>query len=245
MDHDQKRQYDHLTGEYVSLARVDPAKRYLQYPEALRLLGPVSGLRLLDIGCGDGTFTRMLARCGARVVAYDPSPLQIAAAREQEKREGLGIAYFLGDRPEIPAHQQFDKAVSVMVLLYATDKGDLFAIFNYVHKNLKNGGSFLSITYNPAYQRTGKVFYNRRFSKVAAGEARVDFFDGRGNLKISAAFTDFASEDFEEAARKAGFASLEWLRLQITGEGRRVMGENFWRDFENDPPYIGLRVLKG
>lgn len=38
----------------------------------LATVGPVDGLRILDIGCGEGHLTRALAKCGARITGYDP-----------------------------------------------------------------------------------------------------------------------------------------------------------------------------
>ena len=47
----------------------------------VELLGPVKGLRILDIGCGDGVLTERLAADGADVVAIDASESQVAAAQ--------------------------------------------------------------------------------------------------------------------------------------------------------------------
>jgi len=38
----------------------------------LATIGPVAGLRILDIGCGEGALSRALAKLGARVTGYDP-----------------------------------------------------------------------------------------------------------------------------------------------------------------------------
>jgi len=38
----------------------------------LATIGPVRGLRIIDIGCGEGALTRALAKLGAQVTGYDP-----------------------------------------------------------------------------------------------------------------------------------------------------------------------------
>ncbi len=38
----------------------------------LATVGPVAGLRILDIGCGEGGLSRALAKLGAHVTGYDP-----------------------------------------------------------------------------------------------------------------------------------------------------------------------------
>lgn len=64
----------------------DPASLAL-----LNLLGPVTGLRVLDVACGHGRLTRELARRGASVVGIDISGILISKAVEAEQNDPLGI----------------------------------------------------------------------------------------------------------------------------------------------------------
>jgi SAM-dependent methyltransferase len=48
----------------------------------------VRGLKVTDIGCGDGSMTRHLAHAGATVVGIEPSPQQLARARAAEPVAG-------------------------------------------------------------------------------------------------------------------------------------------------------------
>src|SRR5690348_3468363 len=70
----------------------DPATRAL-----LDLLGPVAGLRVLDVACGHGRITRALARRGAQVTGVDISGNLIGKARKTEQDERLGIRYLHAD----------------------------------------------------------------------------------------------------------------------------------------------------
>jgi 2-polyprenyl-6-hydroxyphenyl methylase / 3-demethylubiquinone-9 3-methyltransferase len=56
-------------------------------------LDALSGLRILDIGCGAGLLTEPLARLGAHVVGADPSESNIAVARLHAEQQGLAIDY--------------------------------------------------------------------------------------------------------------------------------------------------------
>src|SRR5215218_1951150 len=62
-------------GEPPEIFRDDPwMRRYVFDPgraDPLRLLGPLEGLRVLDVGCGWGLYSEQLARAGADVVALD------------------------------------------------------------------------------------------------------------------------------------------------------------------------------
>jgi len=71
---------------------------------------PLEGRRLLDIGCGDGTFARSLAGRGARVAGVDPNPEALTVARES-----VSPGTFLAARAEaLPfADASFDGAVFI------------------------------------------------------------------------------------------------------------------------------------
>jgi 2-polyprenyl-6-hydroxyphenyl methylase/3-demethylubiquinone-9 3-methyltransferase len=56
-------------------------------------LDALSGLRILDIGCGAGLLTEPLARLGAHVVGADPSESNIAVARLHAEQQSLAIDY--------------------------------------------------------------------------------------------------------------------------------------------------------
>lgn len=85
-------------------------------------LAPESGLRWLDVGCGNGAFTEMLVgRCApALVQGIDPSEAQLAFART---RPASHVARFLqGDAMALPfSDSTFDVAVMPLVIFFVPD----------------------------------------------------------------------------------------------------------------------------
>jgi SAM-dependent methyltransferase len=59
----------------------------------LELVGPPTGLRILDVGCGDGILAVELAARGAQATGVDPSPQMIAAARKRAQRNGKDVSF--------------------------------------------------------------------------------------------------------------------------------------------------------
>src|SRR6266436_9231732 len=88
----------------------------------LNWLAPKSGLRWLDVGCGNGAFTEMLVeRCApVSVQGIDPSEGQLAYART---RPVSRVAQFRqGDAMALPfAGDTFDAAVMPLVIFFVPD----------------------------------------------------------------------------------------------------------------------------
>jgi ubiquinone/menaquinone biosynthesis C-methylase UbiE len=85
-------------------------------------LKPPSGLRWIDVGCGNGAFTELLAeRCApAEIQGIDPSEPQLAFARS---RHSAGIAQFRqGDAMALPfPDRSFDAAVMALVIFFVPE----------------------------------------------------------------------------------------------------------------------------
>ncbi len=81
-----------------------------------RVAGPLSGLRALDIGCGEGDKTRALAAMGAEAVGLEPRAEAVAAARA--KGGGEFVVGGIGDAPDIG---RFDLTVFTLSLHHTPD----------------------------------------------------------------------------------------------------------------------------
>jgi SAM-dependent methyltransferase len=85
-------------------------------------LAPASGLRWIDVGCGTGAFTQLLAdRCApAEVQGVDPSEGQLAFACN---RPAARVAQFrVGDAMALPfPAASFDAAVMALVLVFVPE----------------------------------------------------------------------------------------------------------------------------
>ena len=237
-------QYDkEKSSEYARMVENDPSKKYSQYPEALRLLGELENKNVLDIGCGSGGFTRMMAEKGAKVVGYDPAEEQVRKAQDAERNNPLGIKYFVSDRPSISSDIKFDLASSVLVLPHAETKEKLEEIFKYAQESLLPDGRFVSITLNPDFKRLGENTYNRRFTRKD-GRNYADFLDNQGNVLLSLNSKYHSRADYEEAAKNAGFKRIEWITLAVDPKGKEDLGEEYWDKYEEDCPWIGLIAYK-
>jgi len=99
----------------LSRAGYDVCRDHQNTPAFFEMLPDVAGLDGIDIGCGEGHNTRLLAARGARVVAVDfVSGFVRAAAMEQPN----GIRYAVADALRLPfADGSFDFATAFMSLM--------------------------------------------------------------------------------------------------------------------------------
>ncbi len=115
-------------------------------------LGSLTGLRLLDIGCGGGLLCEPLARLGAAVVGADPSERNIAVARHHATQSGLTIDYRQAAAETLAAAgETFDVVLAMEVVEHVTDVG-LFV--DAAAAMVKPGGLLFVATLN----RTAKSF---------------------------------------------------------------------------------------
>lgn len=85
-------------------------------------IGPARGLRILDVGCGDGVLANRLAQGGARVTGLDASAEMLAAARSRAKAAGVEVDLVEGDAGDLPFPAgYFDCIVSVATLCFVDD----------------------------------------------------------------------------------------------------------------------------
>ena len=104
----------------------------------LGLLGPVRGLSVLDVGCGDGVLGSALARRGARVTGLDTDPRMLAAAHRRAQSESIELRLVRGRAETLPFEDEtFDRVVAVTVLCFVpeTDRA-----ISEIARILKPGG---------------------------------------------------------------------------------------------------------
>ena len=117
-----------------------------------RRLDCLSGLRILDIGCGGGLLSEPLARLGASVVGADASSPNIEVAKRHAEEAGIAVDYRATTAEELAgAGESFDLVLAMEVVEHVADLG-LFV--RCCAKMVKPDGLMLVATIN----RTLKSF---------------------------------------------------------------------------------------
>ncbi len=112
----------------------------------------LSGLRILDIGCGGGLVCEPLARLGAAVVGVDPSATNIEVARLHAAQSELDIDYRAATAEDLAeAGETFDVVLALEVVEHVAD---VPAFLDITAGMVRPGGIMVVATIN----RTMKAF---------------------------------------------------------------------------------------
>ena len=127
-------------------------KEYIRKPLIIAALGNVKGKRIIDLGCGDGYYSRILAKKGAKVVGVDFSKQSILLAKKMEKRTPLGIDYYQSDISNLSflKKNNFDFAIADMVFVTVSNQKKYIKIAKEVYRVLKPNGEIIISKGHPA-----------------------------------------------------------------------------------------------
>lgn len=101
--------------------------------DLLSLLNAQKGERILDLGCGTGHLTNLIAQTGAEVIGIDNSEEMIAKA----KKEFSSIQFSLQSATDFHFDEPFDAIFSNAVLHWVTE---IEKVVDCLYENLKKGG---------------------------------------------------------------------------------------------------------
>lgn len=110
-------------------------------------LGPLEGLKVIEVGCGRGAFAIELARQGAVVTALDFSRTAVQIGRNRAAREGVTVNFIEADaqNTNLPS-KEFDLVISCECMEHVPNPDAMaFELFRI----LKPGGRCLLTT--PSY----------------------------------------------------------------------------------------------
>lgn len=107
---------------------------------------------ILDLGCGTGTLTGLLAEKGYDMIGIDNSQEMLQVALEKRDRSGQEILYLLQDMREFELYGTVGAVISVCDSLnYLLEEEDLLQTFRLVNNYLYPGGLFI-FDFNTVYK---------------------------------------------------------------------------------------------
>ncbi len=183
---------------------------------------------VVDLGCGTGTLTELLAKQGYDMIGIDNSEEMLQVAREKKEKSGNEILYLLQDMRELELYGAVGAVVSVCDSLnYLLEEEDILQVFRLVNNYLYPGGVFI-FDFNTVYK------YETVIGDSTIAENREDcsfiwenYYDAQGQLN-EYDLTVFVKEEggkgedrfrrFTETHYQRGY-TLEQMRRMVEEAG--------------------------
>jgi len=81
----------------------------------------LSGIKILDIGCGGGLLSEPMSRLGAEVFGMDASERNIQVAKIHAKKSGLKIKYLCSSPEKFKTNLKFDVILNMEIIEHVED----------------------------------------------------------------------------------------------------------------------------
>ena len=173
---DFERAYDELHSLFLEeqqegseiYAHVNPRGQDRARQAIVRKVG--TGHSILEVGCGDGTTSRLLAEQGNRVRSIDVSEVALRAAKQHLAGHSLDLQYEHGDGRKLEfADNSFDYVVSEHLVEHLS-LDDMRTHLSEVRRVLKPGGCYLIST--PSRLWNGRRSVGFHLNVYTLGELR-------------------------------------------------------------------------
>jgi ubiquinone/menaquinone biosynthesis C-methylase UbiE len=120
-------------------------------PNLLRIVAPKEGVKILDVGCGTGTFARAFAEKGADVLGLDIGEELIEIAKNKSNNSLGQVRYIVASADNLSKLKEKDFDVAVIVLAIQNMK-NLDLVMGEVSGKIKEGGKLILVINHPAFR---------------------------------------------------------------------------------------------
>lgn len=195
-----------------------PYRKELELPTLKLILGDLSGLDVLDFGCGPGNISRWLNTLGAKsITGHDISEGMLNYARRREEKEQLGINYSSDINEKYDEY--FDIVLAVYVMPYIATREALLAMSQMIMKILKPGGRLITLPMHPEFNAEPE-YYRSIGLRLIEQQPRVDGCRVRlhickppYDINIQAYY--WSRQTLDSVLYQAGFQRVNWKSLNI------------------------------
>ncbi|WJY28525.1 class I SAM-dependent DNA methyltransferase [Sporosarcina trichiuri] len=134
--------YARFASVYDELMSDIPYGAYISLLETA--VGPIGNKKILDVACGTGILSVLLAERGADVTGIDLSEEMLDIARRRLEDRRLSAVFLHQAMQDLDAGTGFDAAIiPIDSLNYLESEHDVSRTFQGIHKALKPGGTLL------------------------------------------------------------------------------------------------------
>ena len=235
------------------LASDDTYQAQVILPNLLRVMSLKKGERVLDLGCGQGFFSRAFAKEGATVTGVDLSKELIAIAKKTAIDTEAKIEFFAPSAEDLHRFEDgsFDK---IAVILAVQNMEAPHLVFKECFRVLKNKGSLYVVVNHPAfrvpqnsdwgYDEAKKVQYRRTERYLSESKVIIEMNPGNPHGATTISFHR-PLQYFFKTLSNAGLCVArleEWTSHRESEKGPRKVEEDHAR--KEIPLFMMMEVIK-
>lgn len=137
-------QFDEIASLYDELMASVPYRLWIDYLKRILKQFDRTPDTILDLCCGTGTASLLLAEAGYTISGADISPAMIAHASRKAEEKGLRVDYHVQDASSLSLGRRFGLIISLFDSLnYILESAKLQQAFYRVSEHLQPGGLFI------------------------------------------------------------------------------------------------------
>lgn len=234
--------------EWFELAQTGEARNCFIMPNMLKFLGNVQGKKILDLGCGEGGYSRELTKRGAQLVSVDCSSKAIEYAISLARAENLDIEHFVRNSNDLfdIESEQFDVVLCSMMLM---DCEDFDGTLQEAYRVLKKGGKVFASVLHPCFDGNHETGIGRQGVGIERQVVVKNYFEPKewtaplykGTIPVI--WRHRTLEDYVKGFLKAGFIIEDVNEPQATDEQAQISTAMVW--LKKIPLYLYWELRKG
>lgn len=219
-------------------------------PNLLRWFQDLKGKKVIDVGCGQGFFSRLLTEKGAMVTGIDSGGSLIQIAKSENKH----IKFLKADAQNLSfaKAREFDMALCVLSL---QNMENLKAVLGEISRVLKPNGKLIAVLNHPAFRipqssswgfdEENKIQYRRIDSYLSPAKIKIDMHPSEKIKKVYTYSFHHSIQDYMKALSTSSFAIVkleEWISHRKSETGPRAKAEDTAR--KEIPVFMAFEAIK-
>lgn len=141
-DEERHPGFDPYRAVEQSLKSGDGINRWILSHPRRQIVHLLKGQRVLDVCCGTGNLTAMLAAAGCQAVGVDRSPTMLS----QAQRKGIAAEFKQMDATQLPFHHEFDAAV-ISIALHEMNAQVRDLVWESMRGAVRPGGRLIALDF--------------------------------------------------------------------------------------------------